>query len=82
MKGNIRYLGFGSPIMDAIADVDFETIKKYYFNFKIRFNLKLNETIHMPIQNSKIIEAISDKEDLELVAGGCSYNTMRVFNVN
>ncbi len=35
----------------------------------------------MPIQNSKIIEAISNKEDLELVAGGCSYNTMRVFNV-
>ena len=41
----------------------------------------MNETIHMPIENSKIIEAISDKEDLELVAGGCSYNTMRVFNV-
>jgi len=28
MKGQIRYLGFGSPIMDAIADVDDETIKK------------------------------------------------------
>jgi len=28
MKGQIRYLGFGSPIMDAIADVDAETIKK------------------------------------------------------
>jgi len=28
MKGQIRYLGFGSPIMDAIADVDAEIIKK------------------------------------------------------
>jgi len=36
----------------------------------------------MPIQNSRIMEALSDKEDLELVAGGCSYNTMRVFNVS
>jgi len=36
----------------------------------------------MPIQNSKIMEALSDKEELELVAGGCSYNTMRVFNVS
>jgi len=36
----------------------------------------------MPIHNSKILEALGDNEDLELVAGGCSYNTMRVFNVN
>lgn len=36
----------------------------------------------MPIQKSKILEVLSDKEDLELVPGGCSYNTMRVFNVN
>jgi len=35
----------------------------------------------MTIQNSKILEALGDREDLELVAGGCSYNTMRVFNV-
>jgi len=35
----------------------------------------------MPINNSKIIEAFSGNDELELVAGGCSYNTMRVFNV-
>lgn len=46
-----------------------------------RYNLKLNETFHMPIHQSKILDVLSEKDDLELVAGGCSYNTMRVFNV-
>lgn len=46
-----------------------------------RYNLKLNETIHMPIKDSKIIEAFSEKGQIELVPGGCSYNTMRVLNV-
>jgi hypothetical protein len=36
----------------------------------------------MPIKDSKIIEAFSERSQIELVAGGCSYNTMRVFNVN
>jgi hypothetical protein len=36
----------------------------------------------MPIQNSKILECLGNTQDIELVAGGCSYNTMRVFNVN
>jgi hypothetical protein len=35
----------------------------------------------MPIKDSKIIEAFSEKNQIELVAGGCSYNTMRVLNV-
>ena len=29
---NIRYLGFGSPLMDMIADIDEELIKKYILN--------------------------------------------------
>lgn len=36
----------------------------------------------MPIKDSKIIEAFSEKSQIELVPGGCSYNTMRVLNVN
>jgi hypothetical protein len=36
----------------------------------------------MPIHSSKIMDALQDKEDLELVAGGCSYNTIRVLNVS
>jgi hypothetical protein len=35
----------------------------------------------MPIKDSKIIEAFSEKSQIELVPGGCSYNTMRVLNV-
>lgn len=35
----------------------------------------------MAIYDSKIIEAFSEKNSIELVAGGCSYNTMRVLNV-
>jgi len=72
MQGQIKYIGYGSPIMDAISDVDEELIKKY--------NLKLNETIHMAIKDSKIIEAFSEQGQIELVPGGCSYNTMRVLN--
>ncbi len=29
LDSNIKYLGFGSPLMDIIADVDHELIKKY-----------------------------------------------------
>merc|ERR1711957_73 len=72
MQEQIRYIGYGSPIMDAISDVDEELLQKY--------NLKLNETIHMSIEDSKIIEAFSEKSQIELVPGGCSYNTMRVLN--
>ena len=35
----------------------------------------------MPIKDSKIIEAFSENGQVELVPGGCSYNTMRVLNV-
>lgn len=28
---NIKYLGFGSPLMDMIADVNEEIIKKYNY---------------------------------------------------
>lgn len=35
----------------------------------------------MSIKDSKIIEAFSEKGEIELVPGGCSYNTMRVLNV-
>merc|ERR1712032_517821 len=72
MQEQIRYIGYGSPIMDAISDIDEGLLKKY--------NLKLNETIHMSIEDSKIIEAFSENSQIELVPGGCSYNTMRVLN--
>ena len=63
----------------AMLTKNFYKSNSNYFN--PRYNLKLNETIHQSIEESKIIEAFSEKSQIELVPGGCSYNTMRVLNV-
>jgi len=68
----IKYIGFGSPLMDMIADVSSETIK--------RNNLKLNETVHKKMSETNIFEVLEKETEVTYVAGGCSYNTMRVMN--
>ena len=37
----IKYLGFGSPLMDMIADVDENFIIKYFHNKKLKARLKI-----------------------------------------
>jgi hypothetical protein len=69
----IKYVGFGSPLMDMIADVSSETIKKH--------NLNLNETVHRKMSETNILSVLEEEKDITYVAGGCSYNTMRVLNV-
>jgi adenosine kinase len=72
LEKGIKFVGFGSPLMDMIADVSAETIKKH--------NLKLNETIHMKMSETKIFNILEEEAKITYVAGGCSYNTMRVLN--
>jgi len=44
-------------------------------------DITLNETIHVKLQDNPIVPKIEDKFLVNYVPGGCSYNTMRVFNV-
>lgn len=67
----IKYLTFGSPLIDMIVDVDEEFINK--------FGLKLDTTIHVNSkENNVYLEAT--KFNPRYIAGGCSYNTIRVMN--
>ena len=66
----IKYLTFGSPIIDIIADVEKDFIEK--------FNLKLDTTSHAD-KNDRVFSEIK-KLNHNLVLGGCSYNAIRVLN--
>lgn len=70
INDKIKYLTFGSPIMDLIVDVDEYFIKKN--------KLKLDTTSHA--QKDDNIFAEIDKLNPIQVAGGCSYNAIRVMN--
>ena len=74
LEKGIKFVGFGSPLMDMIADVDEKTIKRH--------NLKLNETIHKKMSETKLFSILEEEATITYVPGGCSYNTMRVLNVN
>ena len=41
----------------------------------------MDETIHMKMSEAKIFEYLEKQEGVNYVLGGCSYNTMRIFNV-
>ena len=70
---NIKFIGFGCPLMDMIAEVSTSTIKKY--------NLKLNETTHQKMSETNIFSVLETETSTTYVPGGCSFNTMRVLNV-
>jgi len=69
-NNSIKYLTFGSPIMDLIVDVDENFIKKN--------KLKLDTTSHATKDDSIFSEI--DKLSPIHVAGGCSYNAIRVMS--
>lgn len=73
LEKGIKFVGFGSPLMDMIADVSTDTINKH--------NLKLNETIHKKMTETNIFKILEEEATITYVPGGCSYNTMRVLNV-
>jgi len=72
MKVNqIKYLGFGSPLMDMIFDITQEQL--------LKFDLKLDNSIQMKTTETKAFTALERECSMNLQAGGCSYNAMRVF---
>lgn len=67
---NLKYLTFGSPIIDLIVDVDKEFVEKH--------ELKLDTTSHVK-GDDRIFHSIS-KLNPVIAAGGCSYNAIRTLN--
>ena len=68
----IKYLSFGSPLMDIIGDVDSD--------FLLENNIQLNSTIHSKIENVKWFDYFVNQYNVTYLPGGCQFNTMRVFN--
>lgn len=67
----IKYLTFGSPLMDMIVDVD--------SNFINQNCLKLDTTVHVDSTTHSVFRNIKSNYT-KYIAGGCSYNAIRVFN--
>lgn len=77
MKSNedkkIKYMSFGSPLMDIIGDVDPEFIKAN--------EIDLNSTVHKKLGDIPFItDFLTTSRELTYVPGGCQFNAMRVFN--
>lgn len=68
----IKYMSFGSPLMDCIADVSEEFIK--------RNEIELGSTIHKRLSDIKFLEEFITQQKIEYIPGGCQFNAMRVFN--
>ena len=67
----IKYLTFGSPLIDMIINVDEEFINK--------FEIQLNTTLHVISKENNVFQEVL-KYKPKLLPGGCSYNTIRVMN--
>ena len=67
----IKYMSFGSPLMDCISDVS----KEFIINNKI----ELNSTIHRKLSEIKFLNEFL-KNEIKYIPGGCQFNAMRVFN--
>ena len=68
----IKYLSFGSPLMDIIGDVD--------SNFIEENNIELNSTNHIKIKEVKWFDYFETQCNVTYLPGGCQFNAMRVFN--
>ena len=68
----IKYMSFGSPLMDCIADVSKEFIERY--------NIELDSTIHKKLSEIKFLEEFLTQHEIKYIPGGCQFNAMRVFN--
>jgi hypothetical protein len=42
----------------------------------------MNNSLHIKMQETDIIHLLEKENSIAYVPGGCSYNTIRVFNVN
>lgn len=70
-QNKIKYLTFGSPLMDMIVDVDSD--------FVSRNSLKLDTTIHVDSTSHPVFRDIKNVST-QYIPGGCSYNAIRVLN--
>ena len=68
----IKYLSFGSPLMDCIADVSREFIQ--------RNEIELDTTIHKSLRDIKFLNDFFAQHKITYIPGGCQFNAMRVFN--
>ena len=68
----IKYMSFGSPLMDCIADVPKEFIE--------RNKIELDTTIHKKLNEVKFLNEFLTQYEITYIPGGCQFNAMRVFN--
>ena len=68
----IKYMSFGSPLMDCIADVSKEFIE--------RNEIELDSTIHKNLSEVKFLDEFLTQHEIKYIPGGCQFNAMRVFN--
>ena len=68
----IKYMGFGSPLMDCIGDVSKEFIEQY--------KIELDSSIQKKLSEIPFLYEFLLKGDITAVPGGCQFNAMRVFN--
>ena len=68
----IKYLSFGSPLMDCIGDVSKEFIERY--------KIELDSTIHKKLSDIEFLNEFLINSNVTNVPGGCQFNAMRVFN--
>ena len=68
----IKFVSFGSPLIDLIGDVD----DKFVENYKIR----MGETRHEEVSKVPFFNEFKQLP-LTYVPGGCQFNAMRIFNV-
>ena len=72
MPHPIKYMSFGSPLMDCIADVSKEFIE--------RNEIELDSTIHKKLSDIKFLNQFLTQHQITYIPGGCQFNAMRVFN--
>ena len=69
----IKYLSFGSPLMDIVADVSDEFLEQN--------QIELNTAIHRKRNEIAFYGSFVALADVKEIPGGCQFNAMRVFNV-
>lgn len=68
----VKYITFGSPLMDTIYNVDEDFLNMH--------GIKLDTTMHVDSNSNIVINDLKTKYDPKYIAGGCSFNTIRIIN--
>ena len=68
----IKYMSFGAPLMDCIADVSKEFLE--------RNKIEINSTSHKKLSEIQFLDEFLTQHEIQFLPGGCQFNAMRVFN--